>query len=32
LQREGDIIRTIGDNIQHTGDFHTAGSPGRAEL
>ena len=29
---EGDIIRTIRDNIQHIGHFHTAGNPGRNEL
>ena len=25
---EGDIIRTIRDNIQHIGHLHTAGNPG----
>jgi len=29
---EGDIIRTIRDNIQHIGHFHTAGNPGRHEI
>ena len=29
---EGDIIRTIRQNIQHIGRFHTAGNPGRNEL
>jgi hydroxypyruvate isomerase len=29
---EGDIIRTIKDNIQHLGHFHTAGNPGRHEF
>ncbi len=29
---EGDIIRTIRDNIQWIGHFHTAGNPGRHEL
>jgi hydroxypyruvate isomerase len=29
---EGDIIRTIRDNIQHLGHFHTAGVPGRHEI
>jgi len=29
---EGDVIRTIRDNIQHIGHFHTAGNPGRHEL
>jgi hydroxypyruvate isomerase len=29
---EGDIIRTIRQNIQHIGHFHTAGNPGRNEL
>ena len=29
---EGDIIRTIRDNIQHIGHFHTGGNPGRNEL
>jgi len=28
---EGDVIRTIRDNIQHIGHFHTAGNPGRNE-
>jgi hydroxypyruvate isomerase len=26
---EGDVIRTIRDNIEHIGHFHTAGNPGR---
>ncbi len=26
---EGDIIRTIRENIQYIGHFHTAGNPGR---
>jgi hydroxypyruvate isomerase len=29
---EGDVIRTIRDNIQHIGHFHNAGHPGRNEL
>ncbi len=29
---EGDIIRTIRDNINYIGHFHTAGNPGRHEL
>lgn len=29
---EGDIIRTIRDNIQFIGHFHTAGNPGRHEF
>jgi hydroxypyruvate isomerase len=29
---EGDIIRTIRDNIEHIGHFHTGGVPGRHEL
>jgi hydroxypyruvate isomerase len=29
---EGDIIRTIKDNIAHIGHFHTAGNPGRKDL
>lgn len=29
---EGDIIRTIRDNIQYFGHFHTGGVPGRHEL
>ncbi len=29
---EGDIIRTIRDNIQHIGHFHTGGNPGRNEI
>ena len=29
---EGDIIRTIGDNIQYIAHFHTGGVPGRHEL
>ncbi len=29
---EGDIIRTIKQNIQHIGHFHTAGNPGRHEF
>ncbi len=29
---EGDIIRTLRDNIKHIGHFHTAGNPGRHEL
>ncbi len=28
---EGDIIRTITENIEHIGHFHTAGNPGRNE-
>jgi len=29
---EGDVIRTIRDNIQYIGHFHTAGVPGRHEF
>jgi hydroxypyruvate isomerase len=29
---EGDVIRTIRDNIQYIGHFHTGGVPGRNEL
>ena len=29
---EGDVIRTIRENIQHIGHFHTAGNPGRNDL
>ena len=29
---EGDIIRTITDNIRHIGHFHTGGVPGRNEI
>jgi hydroxypyruvate isomerase len=29
---EGDIIRTIRNNIQYIGHFHTAGNPGRHEI
>jgi hydroxypyruvate isomerase len=29
---EGDIIRTIRENIQYIGHFHTGGVPGRHEL
>jgi hydroxypyruvate isomerase len=29
---EGDVIRTIRDNFQHIGHFHTGGVPGRHEL
>jgi hydroxypyruvate isomerase len=29
---EGDVIRTIRENIEHIGHFHTAGNPGRNEL
>ena len=29
---EGDVIRTIRDNIQQIGHFHTGGVPGRAEI
>ena len=29
---EGDVIRTISDNIAHIGHFHTAGNPGRRDL
>ncbi len=29
---EGDIIRTIRDNIQWIGHFHTAGNPGRRDM
>lgn len=30
--QEGDIIKTIRDNIEHIGHFHTAGVPGRCEI
>jgi hydroxypyruvate isomerase len=29
---EGDVIRTIRDNHQHIGHYHTGGVPGRAEI
>jgi len=29
---EGDVIRTIRDNMQYIGHFHTAGNPGRHEF
>jgi hydroxypyruvate isomerase len=29
---EGDVIRTLRDNIAHIGHFHTAGNPGRHDL
>ena len=29
---EGDVIRTVTDNIQHIGHFHTGGVPGRHEI
>ena len=29
---EGDLIRTIRDNIGHIGHFHTAGNPGRNDI
>ena len=29
---EGDLIRTIQDNIDHIGHFHTAGNPGRNDI
>jgi hydroxypyruvate isomerase len=29
---EGDLIRTIKDNIEHIAHFHTAGNPGRNDL
>ena len=29
---EGDLIRTIRDNIGHIGHFHTAGNPGRKDM
>jgi hydroxypyruvate isomerase len=29
---EGDVIRTIRDNIAHIGHFHTGGVPGRHEI
>jgi hydroxypyruvate isomerase len=29
---EGDVIRTIRNNIQHIGHFHTGGVPGRHEI
>ncbi len=29
---EGDLIRTIRDNIEYIGHFHTAGNPGRNDL
>ena len=31
-EMEGEVIRTIRDNIQHIGHFYTAGNPGRNEL
>ena len=29
---DGDIVRTIRDNIQYIGHFHTGGNPGRHEI
>jgi hydroxypyruvate isomerase len=29
---EGDVIRTIRDNLAHIGHFHTGGVPGRREI
>ncbi len=29
---EGDIVRTVRDNIQYIGHFHTGGNPGRHEI
>jgi hydroxypyruvate isomerase len=29
---EGDLLRTIRDNIEHIAHFHTAGNPGRNDL
>ena len=29
---EGDLIRTIGDSLEHIGHFHTAGNPGRNDM
>jgi hydroxypyruvate isomerase len=29
---EGDVIRTIKENIKYIGHFHTAGNPGRNDL
>ena len=29
---EGDVIRTIRENIRHIGHFHTAGNPGRNDM
>ncbi len=29
---EGDLIRTINDNIEYIGHFHTAGNPGRYDM
>ena len=29
---EGNVIRTLRNNIQHIGHFHTAGNPGRRDL
>ena len=29
---EGDLIRTLRENIDHIGHFHTAGNPGRNDL
>ena len=29
---EGDVIRTIRDNIEYIGHFHTGGVPGRHEI
>lgn len=32
LKREGDIIRTIRENIDYIGHFHTACNPGHNEI
>jgi hydroxypyruvate isomerase len=29
---DGDLIRTITENIQHIGHFHTGGNPGRQDM
>jgi hydroxypyruvate isomerase len=29
---EGDVVRTIKENLPHIGHFHTAGNPGRHDL
>jgi len=29
---EGDLIRTVSENLGHIGHFHTAGNPGRCEI
>lgn len=32
IKGEGDVIRTIRENMGYIGHFHTAGNPGRNEL